>query len=478
MAARRDADRTGKQIPQNTTKIKKYRKPLNINLGMVIFGFIFVYIAICVFMSFKEKRISGYVVAEGALSSNKVYEGIILREEVIVTSDRAGYIYYYPGEGEKVGVGNMVYAIDETGQLADMMASEQINDEMLSDQSINLLKTELVEFVHGFSAAEFNSVYDFKYLLKNNVLKLSNASLTGSIAALSGSNGASVKNCYAGMSGVISYWTDGYEEMIPENVTLEMFDRKDYQKQQLTGNDLVELGGAVYKLNTSEIWSVLIPFDAEQGAMLIEDESGYIKVRFLKNQYESWAEMSMVTNYNGDSFLKLTFNNSMLTFVNDRFINIELILNDETGLKIPNSSIVEKEFFLVPHSYITKGGKNGNDGVLRQSYLEDGTVTSEFIETSIYNETEEDYYLDTSELRIGDILLMPDSAETYVVSKRATLIGVYNINKGYADFRRIDILNQNDEYSIVKSNSRYGLNVYDYIVLDSQTVDENEFLYD
>lgn len=478
MATRRDADRTDKQISQNTIKIKKYRKPLNINLGMVIFGFIFLYIAICVFMSFKEKRISGYVVAEGALSSNKVYEGIILREEVIVTSDRAGYIYYYPGEGEKVGVGNMVYAIDETGQLADMMASEQVNDEMLSDESVNLLKTELVEFSHSFSPSEFDSVYDFKYLLKNNVLKLSNASLAGSIAALSGSNGASVKNCYAGMSGVISYWTDGYEEMIPENVTLEMFDKKDYQKQQLTGNDLVELGGAVYKLNTSEIWSVLIPFDAEQGAMLIEDESGYIKVRFLKNQYESWAEMSMVTNYNGDSFLKLTFNNSMLTFVNDRFINIELILNDETGLKIPNSSIVEKEFFLVPHSYITKGGKNGNDGVLRQSYLEDGTVTSEFIETSIYNETEEDYYLDTSELRIGDILLMPDSAETYVVSKRATLIGVYNINKGYADFRRIDILNQNDEYSIVKSNSRYGLNVYDYIVLDSQTVDENEFLYD
>ena len=186
----------------------------------------------------------------------------------------------------------------------------------------------------------------------------------------------------------------------------------------------------------------------------------------------------MVTNYNGESFLRLTFNNSMLTFVNDRFIDVELILNDETGLKIPNSSIVEKEFFLIPHEYVTKGGKTGKDGVLRQSYLEDGSVTSEFIETNIYNETEDEYYLDTSELRIGDILIMPDSAESCVVSKRATLIGVYNINKGYPDFRRIDILNQNDEYAIVKSNSMYGLNVYDYIVLDSKTVDENEFLYE
>nr|MCR5556493.1 hypothetical protein [Butyrivibrio sp.] len=51
------------------------------------------------------------------------------------------------------------------------------------------------------------------------------------------------------------------------------------------------------------------------------------------------------------------------------------------------------------------------------------------------------------------------------------LVGVYNINKGYADFRQIKILYQNDEYSIVKSNTTYGLAVYDYIVLDSSLID-------
>lgn len=466
------------QGAENNNKIKKYRKPRNINLGMIIFGFIFVYIVICVFMSFAEKRISGYVVAEGSLSANKVYKGIAIREEVVVTSDKAGYVYYYPREGEKVGVGNMVYTIDETGQLSDMMTSAELSGETLDEQSLSNLKNELAEFSHNFSPTEFSSTYDFKFGLKNTVLKLANASLTGSIATLSTENGTVIQNCYAGMSGIVSYWTDGYETLTPENVTNAMFEQKVYQKKQMAGNELIEQGGAVYKLNTSEVWSVLIPFDAEQGALMVEEEKGYIKVRFLKNQYESWAEISMVTNIEGESFLQLTFNNSMLSFVNDRFLDVELILNDETGLKIPNSSIVEKEFFLVPLDYVTQGGKNGKDGVLRQSYLEDGTATSEFIETTIYYETEEEYYLDTSELRIGDILLMPDSAETYIVSKRGTLIGVYNINKGYADFRRIDILNQNDEYSIVKSNSQYGLNVYDYIVLDSQTVDENEFLYE
>ena len=83
------------------------------------------------------------------------------------------------------------------------------------------------------------------------------------------------------------------------------------------------------------------------------------------------------------------------------------------------------------------------------------------------------YYLGMDTLRSGDNLIKTDSNQRYTVSRTDSLIGVYNINKGYADFRQISILYQNDEYSIVRSNTTYGLNVYDYIVLDSATVDKN-----
>ena len=166
----------------------------------------------------------------------------------------------------------------------------------------------------------------------------------------------------------------------------------------------------------------------------------------------------------------------MVTFCTDRFIDIELILEDETGLKIPNSSIVEKECFLVPKEYVTKGGNSSNFGVMRETFTEEGEATVEFVETTVYSETENEYYLDDTVLRIGDDLIKPDSTETFTVSKRGSLIGVYQINKGYADFKQINILYQNDEYAIVKSNTQYGLSVYDYIVLDSSTVQPDEFL--
>jgi hypothetical protein len=180
----------------------------------------------------------------------------------------------------------------------------------------------------------------------------------------------------------------------------------------------------------------------------------------------------------GDTFVELTFTNSMITFCQDRFIEVELITEEERGLKIPNSSIVEREFFIVPKTYITRGGNNNAYGVLRETFTEEGERTVEFIATTIYHETENEYYLDDYTLRIGDYLNMPDSGEKYAVSRRGTLIGVYNINKGYADFKQIVILYQNDEYAVVRSNTQYGLSAYDYIALDARMVSENELIYE
>ena len=38
------------------------------------------------------------------------------------------------------------------------------------------------------------------------------------------------------------------------------------------------------------------------------------------------------------------FNNSMVRYAEERYLDLELILEDETGLKIPKTAKVEKEF--------------------------------------------------------------------------------------------------------------------------------------
>ena len=66
----------------------------------------------------------------------------------------------------------------------------------------------------------------------------------------------------------------------------------------------------------------------------------------------------------------------------------------------------------------------------------------------------------------------------YPVSLKGELIGVYYINKGYADFRQINILSQNDEYAIVSPNTTYGLMEYDYIALDASNLFDDDFIFD
>lgn len=478
-------DKRRPQKKQAPTKIKKYRKPLNLNIGMIIFGAILIYVIICVVMYFKSNNIGKYEVKEGSLSTNNIYEGVALRNETVVNSETAGYVNYYAREGERVAKGDLVYTIDETGKLKDYMETAVLGENTLSDRELAQFRNEIVSFMHGFDLADFHSAYDFKYSMKGTVLKLANSNMMENIGEVSQSAGVSetVNFSRAQATGIVAYWTDGLEGLTADQVTEEILGGKTvngepYEKKQLIGNELMETGQAAYKVSTSENWSVVIPVEEARGQELAEAE--YVKVRFLKNQYESWGAVTLLHNGDGKTYAKLDFNNSMLTFISDRFVDVELIMNDNVGLKIPNTSIVQKEFFLVPEEYVTKGGDNGRDGVIRQCYLEDGTISSEFVETDLYylDEETKEYYMDTLILGIGDTLIQPESQATYAVSKKAALIGVYNINKGYADFRQINILQQNEEYAIVQSNTKYGLNVYDYIVLNADAVSDDQLIYE
>lgn len=464
-------------MADNGRKITQYRRPVNLNIGMLIFAAIFIYVVVCVFMYFRTDHIVGYSVKEGSLSSNSIFKGIALRTEEIVTGSDAGYINYFAREGERVAKGDLVYTVDETGRLSDYMHTSESGENSLSDADLTELKNEITSFTNRFDRRQFSDVYNFKYSVQGTALKLSNYNILENADALNQAGGSSFVNYrYAPNSGIVIYSIDGYEDLTLEDMTAELFEQDAYEKKYLVNNDLVANGDQIYKLSTSEDWSIVIQTDEELAEELLEKE--YVEVRFLKNRYTSWGEVASYTNEAGDTFVSLTFTNSMITFCTDRFIDIELLLEDEKGLKIPNSAIVTKEFFIVPKEYVTKGGNSGSDGVLLETYDEEGNAVTEFVPTTIYDATETEYYLDDSVLRAGNYIIKPESTQKYAVSKTGSLTGVYNINKGYADFKQVTVLYSNDEYSIVKSNTVYGLNVYDYIVLDASTVNDNQFIYE
>lgn len=457
-------------------KVKKYRPPININLGLIIFGAIFVYLIIVVVTYLKSEHIAPYEVTLGSLAVNNTYTGVILRDETVVDSNYSGYINYYAREGEKVANNSMVYTIDATGKINDLINNDSGDTVMLTKEDMSELKTAISAFSSDFDPVNYSDTYDFKFNIEGTVLKIANYKVLANIDEYrSGEYADNVNFGYAPASGILVYSVDGYETLTSEDMTRALLYNENYEKKQFASSDLISEGDPAYKLITSEEWSILIEID-EQKCKELEDKD-YINVRFLKNNYTSWAAVSILRQ-DGTIFAKLDFNNSMVTFATDRFLEIELLSGSDQGLKIPNSAIVERPFYLIPVDYLTYGDNGVDEGFMREGFLEDGTATTEFIKATIYASYDDQYYVDESVFRIGDYIIKPETGDKYPISKQGMLTGVYNINKGYADFKQITVLYQNEEYSIVKSNTQYGLNVYDHIVLKGDSVNANDFIYE
>jgi hypothetical protein len=444
-------------------------------IEIVIFGAMIVYIIVLIVSYINSDPIKGYEIQMGSLSIAKTYTGLAIRSEELLESPYTGYINFYVREGERVSARDTVYSIDESGKLASMIDSSDSGENAYTDDDLSDLRLEVIQYERGFDIKDFGTVYDFKYDLEGSIIKLANSNVYKSLETLNSSTlGGMVSLCSTGKSGYIVYSIDGYESLTADEVTAECFDQSTYEKTRVNNNDLVETNAVIGKLVTDENWSLVIQVDSEKAAELEEEQ--YVSVKFIKTQQSSWGKVTIHELSDG-VYAELSFSNSCVSFNTDRYVDIEIEEDDEKGLKIPNSAIAQKEFFIIPAEYMTKGGSNGTDGVLKEKYDEDGNVQYVFVETTVYSSNDDEYYVDNANLSVGDYIQKPDSTEKMAVSKSGTLTGVYNMNKGYADFKQITILAQNDEYSIVSSNTKYGLTVYDRIVLDAASVNTDDFIY-
>ncbi len=235
----------------------------------------------------------------------------------------------------------------------------------------------------------------------------------------------------------------------------------------------VTAGEPAFKLITSEIWDLVIPIDKKLAEDLAKESN--IQVEFKKDNSTAWGA-SRILNQEEQWYLILNFQNSASRFATDRYLDVELLLSDTSGLKIPNTALTKKSFFLIPKEFLTKGGDNNTNGVTRQYEDEKGKTVMEFTPVSVAEETEDKYYITGKGLEKGDLVIKPDSNEKYSLEETASLQGVYNINRGYAVFRKVEILFQNQEYTIVDTGTNYGISMYDHIALDSSAIKENEII--
>lgn len=440
------------------------------NIGVVIFGIIFVYLAVTVLMYLTENHISAYEVREGSILRDNAYTGFILRDEVVVPAEADGYVNYYALGGSKAGAKTKVYTLSNRElEFADT-SSEEASKLSAEEQAALLVKIQA--FSENFKEGQFQDVYTLKDYVASVMDSRSSQNRQAQLDAMAGQEGSGLQIYSAASDGIIVYSTDGYEDITVDKLTEDVFARNDYTKKELKNNAKVRMGDPVYKLIRDDRWSIVIPLDEDISKEMAELKS--VKIRFAKDHETATAGFSIHTL--GDMYLGvLTLDSSMIRYAEERYLDLELILEDESGLKIPKSSVTNKKFYIIQEDYLTQGGNTKETGVL----VETGEENPEFKKVNVYDRDQDSgmVYLNTDAFDEDTLLVKPDSAETCVLNKTKNIKGVYNINKGYAVFKQVNILCESDDYYIVESGSDYGLSNYDHIALNGENVKENDVVF-
>lgn len=451
--------------------IIKLQKNYRFNIGIVIVIIIFIYVLFHVFSYLTDKDIKIYEIKEGSISDSIIKDALALRREEVYKANDSGHIKYFKQSATRVGKKSLIYSIDKTGDITSKINKYNSDPLNLPDLDSSGIYDEFRYFLQGYSDDNFIRTGIFK---NNLSTQLEQFRTKNAINALkndidSASQDGTFYMEYAPKAGLFMLTIDGFEDINIDNFDTESFNVNKLDKRSLINIDNVNADDYIYKIITSDIWNLCMPVNDDEIKILQDEE--YINVKFKQDDYTTYAASSIIRQGTKD-YLRLEFDDSIERYADSRFLTIELIINNKSGLKIPNSAITSKEFFVIPKNYFMKGNDSSSLGVMVKKIS-----GNEFVVPTIYYETLDAYYVDSEKLNASEYIYKPNSNEEYRIDTKTDMLdGVYNVNKGYAVFKLIEIISQNKEYAIIDKNTNYGVSLYDRIVLDGSSIKENEMI--
>lgn len=458
-------------------KKRRTRKIRSINVGIFIIALFCIYVIVNMILGLTKDHLSIYEVQAISMSKDNSATAVIIRNEENYYTDRAGYTNFYVRSGARVAVGDTVYSIDEGKNIYDYLTDYDISY-TLSENDAKSLKSYISDFNDDYSGSDFAPVYELRGELESEMLNISDSYLLENLESIMGEGEAlNFDVIKTQKAGVISFFSDTLDGIDADTVTVQTFDMSGYDSKNLYDSELKESNSLVYKIVDDSNWTLIINLSREQYEQLCEQSTISFTVK------QDGLKLTQPCTYftRGDGyFARIDMQNYLIRYIKERFLELELVLDDEEGLKIPYSSLVEKEFYVIPSQYYYHYADEDLYGFTYMNYDQaTNTKTFQFKECNCYYEdtVEGVVYVDTADFAYGQYVYCMEDESLYQVSVIKKLEGVYNVNEGFAVFRRIEMLSQNDDYCIVRKGASKSLRQNDHIVLNADLIDENVQIY-
>ncbi len=462
-------------MAKKPTNVVKMQTKFKLNIGIITFIIIFIYMVIIILKSINNTTYSIYEVENSIIDTNIRTTGLAIRQEKLVNTTDSGYINYYIKDGERVANGSTVYTVDQNGDIHSTLTNLSSDSVDLSDEQYTDIRNRISMFNSYFNPIQYSDVYNFKIDMDNVVLELSTGLLAEQETTMDSAtdNANTFKKIAAEESGVVTYYQDGYESFDLYKVTENDFNKDKYTKKTLKSGEIIGAGTSVYKLITSENWNIVIELTPEEVERIRDKET--LNINIANNSRNIRCKYELIKN-NDVNFAIISLDKMMIDYINERYLDIEIIMDENSGLKIPNSAITTKNVYQLPVSFLTTGSDDTKNSYFNvKTTGEDGTESVKQISPTIYSVGEEYCYVNPDDFDKKDILVANNSKQTLSLTNAtiSKLEGVLSVNKGIASFKQINTIYSSDDYTIIEPDVEYGINLYDRIILDSSTVEEN-----
>jgi len=466
----------------------------------VFFVFVFVYIGHSIWV-FMTPDVNTMIVRMDTIETPRSIPGVIIRDEQLHLASSAGYVQFQVQENERVSARTPVASIlnDPTsvqtamGYLSgveSLAASTQARRPAsgTTDSGVQRLNNDLTNIVNGrinsFTTLNLNEIYTLRYTLSTRISARNQINAGSAIAAREplareyerhmAVLEASVRNMYAGGSGIMSRHIDGHEthltlEMINELTRDDIRGIADYgilapASEVLEGDPLFKIVGNVWYIAS------YMPND-----MVQTFTEGAVRTVYLYNastgSYEPHSLRIERIEY-GTRYSIVVFRNTrhVIEFMDQRNISIRTTSGIRRGLKIPDTAIVTNYHYRIP-----EGSIHGET----EKYVLLSTAEADDIKIPVTVDDYTDYYSYISVdygLTVGDMLVPRDPVYgRHVLLTDAHLRvrhGVYIVDFGRVVFRTIDLGDDvvGDGYVFLDPSLNQGISEFNNIITDASTV--------
>ena len=438
---------------------------------LLIFAAVIAYIIVVLVTSFTRiKSALIYEVTKGNVSESLVVSGLILRDEEVFDAEESGYIEYYQSSGSKVKVGDIIYSVDKTGDSAELLKSYAGNGEAFSDEEKFQIQSLLSEYRTKYKDVGLEGLYETKAGMSSIFLNSVKELVSGNGDETGGSLSDSIKFFNTEAAGYIVFFFFFYEDLKTDDITEDMFDPDKYTSSGAGVKHTVEAGEPAFKLITGDGWNIYCKLTPEIVKEYELENVKAVTVSLPKAGTTSRANFEII-HKDAAPYALISLNKYVMDYARDRYADFEISTGESAGLQVPNSAVVEGDYYKIPTAYLTQGNNSNAEGFIVEK--ENGV---QFTEAAPEFKNPDFVFVKPDRIKEGSVLIMPDSDERFKVSETQKVKGVYSVNTGYAVFKAIDVISENKEYSVLNENTS-GVSDHDRILLNASGYKEGDVVY-